>query len=72
MIMRSTIFSVVILFPESTVTNLFIDFGIKYGSSPFMSIFTGVFPWHTTSTWKCFIKSVVTLYGAPITTSETY
>lgn len=71
-IIRSTIFSVVMVLHESSNLNLPKRLGTAYGLTPFVSFFKVVIPWHTKSTRKCFIKSKVTEYGAPITTSETY
>ena len=43
-----------------------------YGSVPSTSGQTSVLPWTTKSTLKWSMSSLVTLYGAPITTSSTY
>ena len=43
-----------------------------YGSDPSVSGMTSVFPWTTTSILKWSMSSLVTAYGAPMTTSSTY
>lgn len=68
----STIFSVVISLPLSSNLNLFCFLGSAYGSEPSSQGIIGVCPWHTIETLKCSIRSLVTAYGAPITTSLTY
>lgn len=59
-------------FPLSICWNLPKTFGTSYGSLPSTSGSNGVWPWTTNETLKWLIKSLVTAYGAPITTSSTY
>lgn len=65
-------FSVNRFIPESIATNLPIFFGTAYGSITPSSSGTCVWPWQTTLTLKWSMSSLVTQYGAPITTSFTY